>query len=112
MSDGDDNSYKSDEFDNDDSNEFDLQMEVSENKRVEKNYFTILNTNARSICPKIGSFIDCFKEMDACLAVVTETWLQDGQQLQDDVDDLLHGAGLGLITRNRPPNSRGVSHGG
>ena len=82
----------------------------TENK--ERHLFTILNTNARSICPKVGSFIDCYKEMDACLAVITETWLRDGQQLEDDVDDLLHGAGVGLITKNRLPNARGVAHGG
>ena len=30
--------------------------------------------------------------MDSHIAVVTETWLWDGPELEDDVDDLLHGA--------------------
>ena len=38
--------------------------------------------------------------------------MTDGHGLDDDVDDLLHGAGLGLLYRNRPPNDRGFSHGG
>ena len=51
--------------------------------------------NSRSLCPKIHSFIDTFKEMEACLAICTETWLKDGQELEDDIDDLLHGSGIG-----------------
>ena len=46
------------------------------------------------------------------IGVVTETWLADGHGLDDDVDDLLLGAGLGMLYRNREANSRGVAHGG
>ena len=56
--------------------------------------------------------IDCFEEVDTSIAIVTETWLSDGHGLDDDVDDLLQGAGLGMLYRNRKANSRGVSHGG
>ena len=38
--------------------------------------------------------------MEACLAICTETWLKDGQELDDDIDDLLHGSGIGMITLN------------
>lgn len=65
--------------------------------RQDENLFTIINTNSRSLCPKINSFIDTFKEMEACLAICTETWLKDGQELDDDIDDLLHGSGIGMI---------------
>ena len=34
----------------------------------------IINTNARSLCPKIDSLIDCFEELDVTLGVVTKTW--------------------------------------
>ena len=44
--------------------------------------------------------------------MVTETWLADGEPLERDVADLAHGAGLGLIHRNRAPNVHGVAHGG
>ena len=74
--------------------------------------FVIINTNARSLCPKINSFIDCFEEMEASLAVVTETWLTDGQALQDDIQDLELGSKIKLLARNRTPSVNGVCHGG
>ena len=73
---------------------------------------TLLNTNARSLCPKIESLIDCMEEMDAAIAVVTETWLADGPSLESDIADLTAGAGIGLVCRNRRPNLQGVAHGG
>ena len=72
------------------SNELDIGMEAAENKLPD--FFTLINANARSLTPKIATFTDCFKEMDSHIAVVTETWLWDGPELEDDVDDLLHGA--------------------
>ena len=53
----------------------------------------IINTNARSLCPKIDSLIDCFEEMDGTLGIVTETWLADGDSLSRDLQDLAKGAG-------------------
>ena len=44
--------------------------------------------------------------------VVTETWLSDGEGLEDDIEDLMLGAGMGLHCLNRPANAAGVSHGG
>ena len=73
---------------------------------------TILNTNARSLCPKIESLLDCFDEMEGTIGVITETWLADGETLQQDISDLATGAGLGLICLNRDPNNAGVAHGG
>ena len=46
------------------------------------------------------------------VGIVTETWLTDGETLQGDITDLALGTGIGLICKNRPPNSRGFSHGG
>ena len=66
----------------------------------------------RSLSPKITSLVDCFDEMEASFAVVTETWLSDGKGLQEDIEHFEAGAGLGMLTRNRPANYRGVSHGG
>ena len=73
---------------------------------------SIINTNARSLCPKINSLIDCMEEIEASIAIVTETWLRDGQALQDDMQDLSLGAGLGMICRNRSPARNGVTYGG
>ena len=58
---------------------------------------TIINTNARSLCPKIDSLIDCLEEMNSSVGIITETWLADGASLEDDITDLIHGAGVGLI---------------
>ena len=73
---------------------------------------TVLNTNARSLCPKINSFIDCFANMEAAIRVITKTWLTDGPELEKDIDDLCLGAGIGLLCLNRKPNDKGFSHGG
>ena len=69
----------------------------------------VTNTNARSLCPKINSFLDCVEEMDANISIVTETWLTDGQSLDDDLLDLEHGAGVKFIVRNRRPGNHGMS---
>ena len=50
-------------------------------------------------------------EMAASIGIVTETWLSDGEGIEEDVDDLIHRAGLGFLYQNREPNNRGVSHG-
>ena len=74
--------------------------------------FKIINTNASSLCPKINSLVDCFEETGASIGVVTETWLSDGDSLQEDLDNLLHGTGVGMLCRNRDRNNLGFSHGG
>ena len=69
--------------------------------RVNKDFkFTFLNTNARSLSPKINSLIECFDEMDASVAIVTETWLTDGGGLEEDLDMLEAGSGLGSVVLN------------
>ena len=76
----------------------------------DKNYnfrFTILNTDARSLSPKITSLIDCFDEMDDSVAVITETWLSDGVGLEEDVEQLQAGTDISTITLNRERNEQG-----
>ena len=53
-----------------------------------------MNTNARSLCPKIHSLIDCFEDLQLTFATITETWLCDGEGLdEEDLSDLALGAG-------------------
>jgi len=73
---------------------------------------TVMNTNARSLCPKVSSLIDNLANLNCHLGVVTETWLADGETLQADLQDLQDGTGYSMLTLNRPANARGVSHGG
>ena len=99
----------------DDSFLDDIEDDVASLPEVNKHDGTkinIINTNARSLCPKIDSLIDCFEELDVTLGVVTETWLADGESLDRDVRDLAKGAGLGMVCLNRRANDRGVAHGG
>ena len=46
-------------------------------------------------------------ETEAKIAVITETWIGEGQAEEDLVQDLSLGSGLAIITRNRHRNSRG-----
>ena len=83
------------------------ESEILTDKRL-----MIINTNARSLCPKVNSLIDCLGELEASVAVVTETWLSEGAGLEDDVVDFEEGTGYGMLNLCRKPGRRGVSHGG
>ena len=72
----------------------------------------IINTNARSLRPKINSFIDYFNEIEATIGIVTETWFSDGEKLDKQAEDLLLGSGIGGNFVNRKPGNAGFSHGG
>lgn len=88
-----------------------LSVDASETRKM--NELTIVNTNARSLAPKIDSLVDCFEEIGVDGAVVTETWLRDGRELQENLSDLEGRAGIGSLTLNRDPHpTTGVSHGG
>lgn len=43
---------------------------------------------------------------------MTETWLNDGPGLEQDLRDLEHGANLQFLCKNRPSNQLGQAHGG
>ena len=89
----------------------DVALPYAENKTSRDDDFIIINTNAQSLCPKVNSFIDCFNELDAQLAIVTETWFGDSPRLEQDLDDLLYATGIAMLTKNRAPVG-GVSYGG
>ena len=59
----------------------------------------------------IDSLLDCIKETDTDIAILTETWLRD-EEVEGLELDFSRGAGLGLLTRNRDANSNGVCYGG
>ena len=87
-----------------------------ETKDLESNFkkvntFNIVNTNARSITPKIDCFIEYLNELNTSLAFLTETWLSDTEDLDNDIRDLELGTGYSLICKNRPLNNRGYSAG-
>lgn len=61
---------------------------------------TVINVNARSLSPKIESLSDCVTEVGADIAIVTETWLQDGE-INDTVIESAGNYGLDVFTLNR-----------
>ena len=72
----------------------------------------MINTNARSLSPKIISLVHGFEEMNLNIAVITETWFPKGQALEQKAEDLLLGEGLRMAARSREPGAAGFSHGG
>ena len=74
--------------------------------------FTIINTNARSLCPKIESLADCMEEMDVKIAIITETWLRDGDKTDELKERLKLGNGMDMFVRNRRAGQNGVAYGG
>ena len=73
--------------------------------------FTIINGNARSLTPKLESFIDCFNEAEASIGVVTETWMGGGDSVVEE--ELSEGHGIGFAHRNRTARAQnGQFYGG
>lgn len=61
-----------------------------------------LLTNARSLSPKIESLQIDFTEHELDFALITKSWLKDGEVLDRDVVDLEYGTNLKIIYKNRP----------
>ena len=74
-------------------------LKIPPNKKTTNMSFIV--TNARSLAPKINSLINCFTELDLFFSIVTESWLRDGKELREAVDDLNAGCNLDIITPNR-----------
>ena len=62
---------------------------------------SFMNTNARSLKPKIESLLDCFYEKLIDIATITETWFQTGRECLELAATLRDGHSLGILTRER-----------
>ena len=62
---------------------------------------SFINSNARSLRPKLQSLDDCFQEKRLDFATLTETWFQDGRDFEIMKADLTDKYGLGILARNR-----------
>ena len=72
-----------------------------------------INSNARSLNPKIDSLYDCFVEKELDFAMLTETWYQDGRLLAEKIDEYSDNYALSSIVRNRDAVARnGRQYGG
>ena len=76
----------------------------NDNKNMESysvSKLSVILANARSLAPKLESLSDHLHESKVQLALLTETWLQDGKSLEDLSTELEHGYSLSMLTRNR-----------
>ena len=77
----------------------------------DKTNFTVINCNARSLCPKLDSLIDCMTETEAVVAFVTETWMEEGDL--EEMEDRVRNAGYGMASKERKVAAvNGVTYGG
>ena len=94
----------SDSSDDNDDTIIDLTDVEKEKNTSEKRSFVplnFINTNARSLRPKLDSLDDCFQERKLHLATLTETWFQDGRDFEIMKADIADKYQLGIIARNR-----------
>ena len=93
---------------NSNQDEQDVNNDSHEDPALSQNKFNFLLTNARSLAPKIDSFIENFEERDVDLCVVTETWLNTASGLlEDEGVDLCLGEGISFFHCGRPVGRRG-----
>ena len=85
---------------------------TTENDNISNNLslrtIAFLNTNARSLGPKITSLADCFEEKRLDLATVTETWFQSDRLRQELEQEMTDKHALCIISRER---SRAAANG-
>ena len=93
----------SSDMEDDDNDITIVEADNADNNSKTKAYpsLTFINANARSLKPKVESLADCFEEKQADVAIITETWFQNGSEVTDMSSALEGGHCLGLLTRNR-----------
>ena len=64
-------------------------------------------TNARSLSPKINSFLDMMRELELNFAAVTETWFKGGAAPAQEISDIHQASGIKIIQKHRRANKRG-----
>ena len=65
------------------------------------NDFNFVLANARSLRPKLYSLIDTLEQIDGHIAVITETWFRDTEELSSILRDAEDVTGYGFIRRDR-----------
>ena len=92
----------SDTDDDMNSTVIDLTDNADENKKS-KPYrrLCFINSNARSLAPKVRSLYDCFSDKQVDFAVLTETWYQSNRALADILGEYPARFSLEAIVRNR-----------
>ena len=97
-----------------DSTIIDLTENETKNKqRKPSRRLCFINTNARSLGPKVESLYDCFAEKEVDLAFLTETWYQSDRSLSEKLAEYSSRFSLQALVRNRQDlAANGRSYGG
>lgn len=69
--------------------------------RNQRNIFTTLLINARSLLPKLESFRKILKELCADICLVTETWFRETEKINDEIADFTNKTGYCFLRRDR-----------
>ena len=69
-------------------------------------------TGPRTGHPKLIASLIYLDEMCTSVALVSETWLSDSPELEEDLKDVEEGTGYSMLLKNKPKNRRGYSTGG
>ena len=73
------------------------------------NLLNLACTNARSIVEKIDSLVTLFEENNLSFTILTETWLTQKKCSKRSMDDLLNGANIAFIRKDRSTRGGGVA---
>ena len=84
-----------------DSTIIDLTDVENNKQKKPSRQLCFINTNARSLGPKVESLYDCCEEKNLDLALLTETWYQSDRTLQDKLEEYSNRSSLGALVRNR-----------
>ena len=74
---------------------------------MNKNSFTAILINARSIKNKMASLNKMLNELTADLCLLTETWLKDEEGINDMIEDFTNTSPYGLLRKDRVAGKRG-----
>ena len=94
----------SNDFSDSDDDYADAVVIPDENNNADnrsRRFVSFINTNARSLLPKMDSLCDCLIEKDCDFALVSETWLQTNRLTEEALAEYMQKYSIGLIGRNR-----------
>ena len=107
------NSDVADGTDEDDDDTMTDETVINKNNKRSPHSISFINTNARSLTPKIRSLADCFQEKLLDFAAITETWFQSSSDKENFLSDLTGEYSLKAITRDRASTAtNGRQYGG
>ena len=94
------------------SSSSDISRSLITNPRKQSSIFNVLLANARSLLPKIDSLVDSFRNLDLNCAIITESWLRPGLDLEREIEEFEWGQKLQIIHKSRKRKGNKTAGGG